>query len=227
MELSERLTPAARARLVDLYKPGPHVEQALERLADRSALLDPPPSEIPNLPPPDGAAQRRMMVLANGYVFSILAHLPDFFATRSTSRFDDSPHTIAFKDAQPNKELHLVGSSTREITFQDGKEVMNSTQPRRTSTLQESGLVSQGEFGPETAIVLFDLGKSTPAFHHWEHTSGGLAAVYRYAVPRSGSHYELNYGCLQTSSFHDTPGYHGELGISPATGAILRITVVV
>lgn len=226
MELTERLTPAARARLVDLYKPGPHVQQSLERLADRSGLLDPPSSEIPNLPPPNPAAQRRMLVLANRYVFNVLSHLPNFFATRSTSRFDDSPFTIAFKDAEPSKELHLVGSSTREITFQDGKEVTNSMQAKRASSSPEAGLASHGEFGPEAAIVLFDLGNSTLDFHHWEHTLGGLAAVYRYTVPRSGSHYEVNYGCMPISTFHDTPGYHGELAIAPDTGAMLRITVV-
>src|SRR5580658_2220983 len=61
LELTERLTGSTLARLTANYKPGPQIRHALEKLADRSALLDPPAGELPNQPPPDADGQRKML----------------------------------------------------------------------------------------------------------------------------------------------------------------------
>ena len=84
---------------------------------------------------------------------------------------------------------------------------------------------SWGEFGPELVVVLTDTAKGTLTFHHWEKTASGLAAVYRYSVPESASHYEVNYSCRAKKPFHSNPGYHGMISIDPASGAVLRVTV--
>jgi len=34
-------------------------------------------------------------------------------------------------------------------------------------------------------------------FSHWEQTPAGLAAVYRYSVPKAASHYTVNYCCYR------------------------------
>jgi hypothetical protein len=225
-ELTERLTSGMLEKLSAKYKLGLQTELSLEQLADRSALLDPPVDELPDMAPPDADSQRKMVNAAGVFVFQVLSRLPNFFATRTTTRFDDG-HISAnggFLLVQPG--LHLVGRSSREITFRDGKEVIDPMKTERVMPgIPEMGLASQGEFGPEPAIVLFDLAKGTLKFHHWEQMPAGLAAVFRYSVPKAGSHYEVNYSCNARVSFNDSPGYHGSLAIDPSTGAILRITL--
>lgn len=228
LELTERLTSPTLARLAAKFKPGMKTRLALEQLADRSSLLDPPASEIPQMAPPDAESQRKMVKAAGVFVFQVLSHLPNFFAVRTTTRFDNASMTLDGSLMTSPRGMHLVGRSSRGITFRDGKEVVD---PMRSDFLMagipEMGLASRGEFGPEPAIVLFDLAKGTLAFHHWEQTAAGLAAVFRYSVPKEISHYQVNYSCQTKVTFNDSPGYHGSLGIDPMTGAILRITLEV
>jgi len=54
----------------------------------------------------------------------------------------------------------------------------------------------------------------------------GPAADYRYSVPRESSHYEVTNACQDRVSFHDIPGYSGEIALDPKSGAILRMTLV-
>src|SRR5258708_15678049 len=76
LELKERLTGMARAPLVTKYVLGPLTRTALELVADRSALLDPPASDFPPLPPPDADAPKTMVRPAAGVVFKTLTPLP-------------------------------------------------------------------------------------------------------------------------------------------------------
>ncbi len=235
LDLTERLTGSTLASLTAKYKPGPQIHHALERLADRSALLDPPAGELPNQPPPDAESQRKMMDAAKIYVWRVLSHLPNFFAIRTTEQFDDAPVTANGVVVTSPPGLHPVGSASREITFRDGAEVINPMHRERGMPgMPDTGLTTSGEFGSEAVMVLVDLAKGTYVFHHWEQTAVGVAAVYRYSVPKAASHYEVNYSCKARSSFnagpgylgfHNTPGYHGSLAIDPASGSILRLTL--
>ena len=260
MELTERLTDATLERFAARLALGPRTALALQLLSDQSAFFDPPSSELPATAAPAAAEQERMMDAARGYVADSVPRLPNFFATRATNRFDDTPQAPKQGDWPVRAGLHLVGSSSRNITFRDGKEILDPQTVAAGSTAspkieQEVGLHTWGEFGPELAVVLTDTAKGTVAFSHWEKTQAGLAAVYRYAVPRAASHYSVNYCCLKeqdivragqtpgdarsrsarqmmnvpaeltSRAFTETPGYHGSLAIDPATGAILRITL--
>jgi hypothetical protein len=228
LELTERLTTPTLARLAAKFQPGPQTELALEQLADRSALLDPPAGEQPRKAPPEADSQRKMVNLAGVFVFQVLSHLPNFFAVRTTTRFDNAPMIFSDLPMASPPGMHFVGRSSREITFRDGKEVIDPMQSDHLMPgIPEMGLASRGEFGPELAIVLFDLAKGTLVFHHWEQTAAGLAAVFHYSVPKNCSHYEVSYSCQATVTFNDSPGYHGSLAIDPTTGAILRITLEV
>ena len=114
-----------------------------------------------------------------------------------------------------------------QITFQDGKEVTDgSIRHKRCQSERTIGLESRGEFGTEAAVVLMDVEKGSIAFDHWEQSMAGPAAVYRYSVPRESSHYEVTNACQDHVSFHDTPGYSGEIALDPKSGAILRMTLV-
>ena len=58
-ELSERLTDSTLNRLAARLKLSPRTALALQLLADQSALLDPPASELPSTGAPDAAAQQQ------------------------------------------------------------------------------------------------------------------------------------------------------------------------
>jgi hypothetical protein len=229
VELTERLTAKTFDRLLANYQLGLDSQWALVYLQDRSEFLDSPQSEWPSLAAPDTEAQKHTLELARGYVFHTLLRLPDFFATRKTTRFVSDTQTWDALGV-PNREgPHLAGSSALEITFRDGKEFVTAPETMGMKRIPvDAGLASQGEFGPELAIVLVDLAdqaNGTIAFHHWETTAEGPAAVYRYSVAAAGSHYQVKFACAANTAFHASPGYHGSIAISPSTGAVLRMTL--
>ena len=227
LELGERLTPRERTQLAAKFKLGPLTRSALELLADRSALLDPPASEFPALPPPDAEAQRTMVKQASDFVLKALTHLPDFFALLTTTQFDDGARIAGGEILDATPGMHRVGSSTRQITFSDGKEVFDSSRGslRPASEPRDHGLESQGEFGAEAATVVLDLEQGSIAFHHWESGASGPVAVFRYQVPRGSSHYEVKDACHGKLTFHAQPAYHGSLSIDSANGVLVRFTV--
>ncbi len=252
-DLSERLTPATLDRLAARLPLQPRTALALQLLSDQSAFLDPPASELPATEPPDANEQTRMLVAARGWVVTTVPKLPNFFATRTTHRFDDSPQVINQGGWPVRAGLHPVGSISRTVTFRDGKEVADAD-TTKSSAAQELGLHTWGEFGPELSVILADLANGSSSFLHWEKLPTGLVAVYRYAVPPASSHYAVHYCCTITSPnsaviynprgrtaitsnysseptirqsvpFNATPGYHGEISIDPATGAVMRISL--
>ncbi|MFP5237609.1 MAG: hypothetical protein ACLGSD_17060 [Acidobacteriota bacterium] len=226
LELSQRLTRATLDSILKAHAFGPQTVRALTVLSYRSELLDPPPDELPNRPAPDAAEQQRMLLAASAYVFKTLTHLPDFFATRTTTEYYGVPPELNETGLPVQVGLHPRGSSSHEITFRGGKEVIDPmASSRAPATLQPSGLESWGEFGPEAAVILLDSKAGSITFQHWEQTPLGLAAVFHYSVPESGSNYEVNYGCPGVTAFHAQPAYHGSIALDPNTGAILRVTL--
>jgi VWFA-related protein len=210
LELSERLTDATLERFANNLPLGPRTALALRLLADESAFLEPPGSELPATGTPDAAAQQRMMDLARGYVVKIWPHLPDFFVTRTTARFDDSPQVLRQGDWPVRAGVHLVGTVTHNLTYRDGKDIIDQGTEQVPVTAvagkngapapvqqEERGMTSRGDFGPELTIVLTDSAKGKVAWSHWEKISAGLAAVYTYSVPKAISHFEVSYCCVK------------------------------
>ncbi len=225
LQLSERLTRATLESILKEHSFGPRTQRELQLLAERSALMDPPASELPDQPAPDVNQQQHMLDAARAYVFQTLTHLPNFFATRTTERFSGISPEVNETGMPVHVGLFPRGASTREITFRNGREVIDPMKAQRPSQTLQMGLESWGEFGPEPAVVLVGVSTGTIAFHHWEQGPTGLAAVYRYSVPEQDSKYEVNYTCNGSNAFHAQPGYHGSLAIDPVSGAILRLTL--
>jgi hypothetical protein len=84
-------------------------------------------------------------------------------------------------------------------------------------------MATRGEFGPILSMVLEDALQRGLSWSHWEQGASGPLAVFRYDVPKDLSHYEIVSWVGKPPYF---PAYHGELAIDPATGAILRITLL-
>jgi hypothetical protein len=247
MKLSERLTEATLGRLNAHLDTGSQAALALQLLADQSAFLDPPPSELPATSVPDEATQQRMLEATRNYVASMLARLPNFLATRSIRRYDDSPQELKKGGWPVRLGLHLVDTSSREISVRDERDSLPSAVWQ-----EQSGLISQGEFGSTLGMILADTAKGKVTWSHWEQIAGDPTAVFQYSVPRSASDYEVigyqqpageEYANLtgrqgfagigtrpssHSSNISPTitkPGYHGSLWLDPATGTILRITI--
>jgi len=257
IELSERLTGATLDRFAAKQPLGPRTALALQLLADRSAFLDAPASELPATREPDAATQQSMLDAARAYAVKTWSRLPDFFVTRTTNRFDNTAQVLRQGDWAVRMGLHPVGSATREVTFRDGKEAPDApsgTAGGNSAAPQELGLRSWGEFGPALTVVLADMEKHKVAFRHWEVTPGGLAAVFHYEVPHESSHYAVTFSYFnetvigrtqfgysgqrrtaqqvsniprtrEVKVYSETPAYHGEIAIDPATGAVLRLTI--
>jgi hypothetical protein len=229
LDLTERLSTAT---LTHMSAPvGPAVRQELILLADLSALLTLPADEVPSTPAPEFALQQAMMARAIDYVGKTLHQLPNLYATRTTSHFEDIPQgfdsTNTYSYYQP---LRLVGTTTTTVVYRDGAEVQDQG-PRKTSGSAQppAGLVTSGEFGPILSTVLVDAAKGKLYWGHWEQGANGPLAVFSYSVPLDQSHYKVSYCCVVEVTgrrvVHLTPGYHGELTIDPATGVVYRVTV--
>jgi hypothetical protein len=253
--LTERLTDAARERISASLHLGPKAILAMQLFADQSAFLDPPAAELPAAPAPDAATAQRILDAARVYVVKTLLRLPDFFATRTTNRFDNGPQVLKANEWPVRAGLHPVGNSSREITVRDDQLQPAAPQPAKAAPAppamtKEQGLQTWGEFGKILAMIFIDTGKGELSFHHWEQAADGPIAVFRYSVPKSASSYTVDYCCLSlgpsgrqggrrgggsallvnspgdpTASIHKTPGYHGSLFIDPSSGTILRITL--
>ena len=231
-EPGERVSAAALAHL-NAAAPGEKSRQALALVAARSSFLDLPPSEIPQTPAPDLAEQRRILGLAVKYVAGVLPQLPNFFATRKTARFEDTPLQQGPFSVTPYQPLHLVGSSAVTVLYRNGREEVDEPSGNdKTQSQALPGLSAWGLFGPILSTVLTDAARSKLAWGHREQGAAGVQAVFTYEVPKSQSHYQVVYCCFTypdkpgSHPVQELPGYHGEIAVDPGNGAILRLTVV-
>jgi hypothetical protein len=167
-----------------------------------------------------------MLEEARAYVAQTLARLPNFFATRTTERYYGIPPGLNEASRPALTGLFPRGSYSREITFRDGKELIDPMKnPQGQRTTMSLGLESSGEFGIEPGVVLTDVTSNTIAFHHWEKGPTGVVAVFRYSVSKQDSHYDANYSCNGRPTFHGQPAYHGTIALDPASGVVLRVTI--
>jgi VWFA-related protein len=246
VELSERLTDLALGQLSKQFAGGSQPAMALLLLADRSSFLDPPANELPATAAPDAATQQHLLEAAKRFAVETLPNLPNLLATRTTFSFDDSPQEVT-KGGYPQRiGLHSVGSSKAEVSVWNEKKSPLARTGFASSPAQV-GLTSWGEFGSLLLIILGDAGEGRIVWSHWENTAAGVVAVFQYEVPKTASHYEINTPVEQiqhntasnrwasdggmaarftTATIHNKPGYKGSLWVDPATGTIVRVTLV-
>jgi len=233
LELTEQLSAGRMTRLAAAL-PGEKSRQALTAIGDASSFQAPPTDEIPATAAPDSAAQRRIMSLVANYVTKTIPQLPNFLATRATTRFEDTPLLQKPGGFIPYEPLHQIGTSSATAFYRDGCEFEDAGGTKiKTTTTQ--GLTTWGEFGPILGIVLLDAAQSQLAWSHWEQGPAGPQAVFAYEVPREKSHYEVNYCCVANQSatvvanmlpFRQVVGYRGEMAVDPTSGSVLRISVM-
>lgn len=230
LELTERLSAARLARW-EASLPGAESRRALVVLADMSAFLDPPAAEIPAAGTPDVATQQKIMAMAVDYATKTIRNLPNFIASRDTIHFEDSPAgQRADSSAIPYVPLHAENRISDTVLYRDGREVVDSgaTKNRKQGSGAPS-LATSGVFGPILGTVLVDVGQGKIGWSRWEQGATGPVAVFRFAVPRKESHYQVEFCCVpgnfSNGIFKEFSGYHGEIAVDPVNGAILRLTL--
>jgi hypothetical protein len=243
--LTERLSPARLAGLETDF-PGGVTHEALTKLADITAFLQPPAADIYPAPPPDAETQQRMLSLAVDYIKTTVTRLPNFYAIRDTTHFEDTPSQQVVSASGPNplasgmrgmraqvfhaesteyKSLHSTGEYSTVVTYRDGFEVHDSdTAKSKKEQEKPLGLTTSGEFGPILSVVMGDAMRSQVTWLRWEQTASGPVGVFHYTVPDEQSNYTVHIPNGKKLEEFD-PGYHGEITIDPATGDILRLSV--
>jgi VWFA-related protein len=226
LELTERLS-GARLTSWTAAMHGKKSQQALLALADQSAFLLPPPAEISADAPPDTTAQQRMISLTADYLENTMPKLPDFFATRTTIRYEETAKFDAVSRKVSYEPLHKPENFKETVIYRNGNEIADSgARKRRHRETNHPYLSTYGTFGPVLDFVRDAI--SAPGalkWSRWEQSPSGPRAVFRYAIPAKKSPFRVRGCCLPdgygTSEFDNQAGYHGELAIDPASGAIL------
>jgi VWFA-related protein len=253
LTLTERMPQATRARLSSSLGSDPQASLALRLLADQSEFLDLSPGEAAPDAAPDSADQARMLRATRVYASQTLPRLPNFLATRTINLYDDTPHPVRQGEWPTRAGLHPVGTSHAEISVNREREDQPLAQG---SAVWQSkiGLMSGGEFGNALGMILTDMAAGVVSWSHWERTSSGLLAVFRYSIPAPASHFEVissfqreatlegvreptggrgvvgigarpNISSGNVQVVRTRPAYHGSIWLNPADGTIYRVTM--
>jgi VWFA-related protein len=222
IELTERVSVSKLSDWTAQYK-----SRSLIAVADASAFLDPPPAEIPKQPAPDDAAQQHMLGMVMSYLDTTIPKLPDFYATRTTVRYEDTPLFDGDKITVNYQPLHVAETSKATVIYRHGNEVVESqgSEPDESSNRY---LITHGTFGPLLAEVRRAL--QTPGrmkWVGWESGPGLSLAVFGFEVPMAEST-DFEGGCCLPDAegknpFRKQAGYRGEIAIDPAEGTILHL----
>jgi len=241
LELTERLT-RQRFEQMKAALPGDKSRQALLALTDASAFLDLPVADTLHDPAPDSATQGQIVSRAADFVVATISRMPDFFASRTTTRFQDSEVSEAAKSASvkgyggsfisSDGGFFLKDKNTDTVTFRNGREVAESVTKKKSgsSVTVSSGLANWGIFGPLLGVVMADVMRGKIGWGHWEQGPQGKLAVFRYAVPKDRSNYTVRYCCFLSengdiSEFEAVPSYYGEIAIDPVSGSVFRLVL--
>ena len=132
-------------------------------------------------------------------------------------------------DGLPDAKLFWMGSLAQVVTSRGGIEVADSSggdagQSGETSKQASFDLSSTGEFGPILATVLGDAYRSKIKWDHWEQSSAGPLAIFRYEVPSDKSRFAVQF--TTDNQKPEFPAYHGEIAVEPASGSVYRTTIV-
>jgi hypothetical protein len=233
MELSERLSASQLASLQSAL-PGVQSRQALQILADMAEFQDPSPAEIPTQPVPSLEEQRDIAARAIDQVNATIHRLPPLYVTRNADRFEDTPVVVQTTgtDSQsgvftPSQPLHLTSRTTELVSFRYGEEfILAGSNERSASVSDQVGLSAFGEFGQILSTIFTDLSKGKLEWGRWENGTPKPVAVFRFAVPREASHYQLQFCCVEGQVVEKFTAYHGSITINPEDGSVLRLTLI-
>jgi hypothetical protein len=223
--------------------------EALRASADLSAFLPSPPSDIPDVPAPDAAAQQAILARARAYTAELRPRLPNFTALRTTTHYELASRDELEQEERAMQLAHMtrsrlgytslglwsydqhwfrLGVTSSTVTYSGGHESRSAESiSSRKLPLTELGLESSGEFGSILSLIDRDAMNGTIAWHHWENGPRGLLAVYQCSVPKEQSHFVVYSPStlLGMKSSGRSPAYKCEVAVDPADGTVFRISM--
>jgi hypothetical protein len=153
--------------------------------------------------------------------------LPNFYATRITTAFQDNPSVDESKTSNRwmvsdlmniSKTLRSVGRYSAAVLYRKGREEVHA----ETDQSKTQGLTTSGEFGPILSTSLVDAAHGHLVWSHWEQGVSGVEAVFRFAVLADKSHYEVAYCCIIRGNgdrvyYRQFSAYNGEIAMTRRT----------
>jgi VWFA-related protein len=223
VELTERVSLARLAHWETEF-PGTHTHEELIKLADMSAFLNPPASDVVGDPRPDTKTQLQILRMAVQYVANTMPRLPDFYATRETTHFENDPLLPSLSTEGFSRVLRRTATYSKVVTYREGHEVSFEGAGKQQKEL-DSGLTTDGEFGPTLIEILGDALRGKVEWLRWEQGASGPIAVFSYALPQADSHFKVGV-TVKGEKQEIVPAYHGKFAVDPTTGAILRLVQI-
>jgi hypothetical protein len=211
---------------------GKSTRQELTALLDASAFQNPSPSTIAADPPPNALAQQQMISSAADYLAKTIPKLPNFYAQRTTVRYQDTPPVNEGDTIVSYEPLHVAQTAEETVLYRDGKEVVDSgAANHKKQKIAGRSLVTYGTFGPILSLAQDVVAApATLTWVRWEQDAGRRRAVFHYAVPVQKSQYNVWGCCLPdgdgASGFDVIAPHHGEISIDPASGAVVRLEAI-
>ena len=129
---------------------GKSTRQELTALIDASAFRNPSPSTISTDPPPDASTQQQMILSGADYLAKTIPKLPNFYARRTTVRYQDTPPVYEGDTRISYEPLHVAQTAEEIVLYRDGKEIVDAgaRQPRETENGRRKSASAYGTFGP-------------------------------------------------------------------------------
>jgi len=234
LKLTERLSDVSLARL-EKELPGPRSLEALTAIADESAFLALPTSEIPSRPAPSSEEQSEMLSRTMDYLSRTVHKLPDFYATRATTAYVGTTTAIppgaydtifGFWGLHHDQRLVPGLKSSVTVLYRDGQDTYADEKERVRQecaySASEPAVISTGQFGQILALLPEIIAKDGLTWDHWEQDEAVYLAVFRYSAVFP---YQDELNCPDEVPVPPGPyEYHGEIAIRPEDGTVLRIT---
>jgi len=234
IRLTERLFEDHRSQLLSMLH-NDRERQAVMILADLSEFEPSPPAEIAADPFPGHDAAQAILKRALEYEGKSASLLPDFFATRTETEYQEPK--IRDKDScnLPVTEQPLrVATTTRgTVQYRNGVEVIEVEKSRRKRIInvRNHALNTRGTFGPALASILSGLSNplSSITWSRWEQSSRGKLAVFHFFIPPNVPAFEVTYCCLPvgdgTTLYRNKAAYRGELAVDAESAAVMRLVI--
>jgi len=232
LELSEQLTRETMNGLI-ADVPGPLTTEQIYVLEARSALLPPPPADVPTAAAPDAAAQKAMLDKTADYVSKNYGQLPALSATKTTIRFQDNVEAAAPSSGlhgsasdvstgsgfvSPFQFIHYINSTDTQVVSDHGAEKLP---PGKDKTPWGANkMIALQEPDPSLATVFQEAQEAGDIkWLRWETVNGKQTAVLSFDVPKKKAHLAVNVCCFPDIQQTGTVRFSGQNGAGQPGGA--------
>ncbi|HEY3704312.1 MAG TPA: VWA domain-containing protein [Terracidiphilus sp.] len=236
LELVERISTPRLDALLNVVH-GERERQALTADADLSIALAPPPDDILKRPPPPLEEQRAILRRTFDYLQNAIPKLPDFYASRNTTRFEEPAErdNESWKQSHHDQTLHFATGEHATVRYRNGNEMVEQKKKLGKRPVvrgvRARSLETSGTFGPILSYVWTAAASSrgTLKWQRWERSKYGDVAVFSYSAASPNVGPDITYCCLPqgngTTPYQNKADSYGEFAVNPDTGAIMRIVI--